>query len=170
MRYGEYNLNERDFENIIIELIKELEKRGYKWKLFCNGMSGDYEFCMKILAALGLQQEVYLAPIPNTTKEFVELLCGFKAVIGGRMHAMISSWSLDIPIATYVWSNKLKFFCQDVGVKDIFLEKEDISANNLVAAIEKAISMQEQIKTNKEKLCYRCKATKDFLEEFLDVY
>lgn len=135
--YGKKESNDELYE-LYYGIVCELNKKGYKWKLFCNGIKDDYEFGLNLIDRYKLNKDC-LAPISGSVNEYVKLVSGFKAVIAGRMHATIASFSLGIPVCAFVWSNKMKYFADDAGIGQYFLEDESISAVNLVNSMERAI-------------------------------
>jgi polysaccharide pyruvyl transferase WcaK-like protein len=131
----EANKNEFSEENVYAMyegIISELDKRGYKWKLFTNGFEDDYVFAGELLDKLGLDREEYLGPKIMGNKELVEQIAGFKAVIAARLHANIISTSLRVPTVALVWNEKMHFFADIIGCPERYLPAEQLSDTKLI--------------------------------------
>ncbi len=120
-------------------IIDELEKKGYTWKLFTNGLSGDYEFAQKILETKNLKPEEKLMDMPKNGEELIHIISGFKGVIAARMHANIIAYSLGIPSVGLVWNNKLKMFGENIRQPERFVTHENFKAEYIVERLEKAL-------------------------------
>ena len=55
---------------------------------------------------------------PHTTKQLVETVSRFSAVITFRMHSSIIAYSFGIPSIALVWNDKITFFYQNIGYPD----------------------------------------------------
>lgn len=55
---------------------------------------------------------------PHTTKQLVETVSRFSAVITFRMHSSIIAYSFGIPSIALVWNDKIPFFYQNIGYPD----------------------------------------------------
>ena len=128
------------------DLLAELTKRGYKWRLFCNGMKEDYS----LYARLSYSGNEGTQPvIPSTTQELLHTIASFDYVVGFRLHACIAAVALDIPVVGMIWDDKSKFFSKSMGIERYFVEPDQLSALRIVDLIE------EQMK---EPVCYSNKA------------
>lgn len=119
--YG-YNITKEELFDLYVNIIKELEARNANWALFCNGMPEDYEVGLNLLEKLKLSQSKLL-PRPQTTKDLINILLGFKCVMGVRLHSCITSYALGIPIVGLIWDNKLRAFAKKLDVKNILWKK-----------------------------------------------
>ncbi|HYF84373.1 MAG TPA: polysaccharide pyruvyl transferase family protein [Clostridia bacterium] len=135
VKYG-INYTEDEVMNLYQEIIKELEKRKIKWKLFSNGLTSDYNFGMRLLESLGINSSKYV-PCPQNSKDFADTMSGFEAIIGARLHACITAYSLDIPAIGLVWNEKLKLFGELIGKKENFINVEQLNAKYIVDILEK---------------------------------
>ncbi|MGN0518334.1 MAG: polysaccharide pyruvyl transferase family protein [Acutalibacteraceae bacterium] len=112
-----------------------LEKRGYKWKIFTNGLDGDEEFAQDVLDFIGHGEK---CPQPKDGADLVQLISSFKGIIATRMHSNIIAYSFGVPSVGMVWNIKVKIWGQKIGYPERFLSIDDLSAENLVKAYEKA--------------------------------
>lgn len=165
-RYGEYPISNDEMYAVYIDIIRELESKGYDWKIFCNGMGADYLVGKKLISMIGTDQSDKLMRKPTGTKEYVEMVSRFSGVVGGRMHALITAFALGIPFSAYVWSKKMTLFGEKAGIKDLFLEKENISGQNLVHTLEKAMSGEIDIVAKKEERKALMEQTIEYIREF----
>lgn len=55
---------------------------------------------------------------PHTTKDLVDTVSGFRAVVTFRMHSSIIAYSFGIPSVALVWNEKIPFFYQNINHPD----------------------------------------------------
>lgn len=122
-----------------VKIIEELERKGYSWKLFTNGMYSDYEFAKKILETKNIKAEEKLVDMPKNGEELIQIISEFKGVIAARMHANIIAYSLDIPSVGIVWNDKLKMFGENIQQPERFVTHENFNAKYIVESLEKAL-------------------------------
>lgn len=160
-RYEYDKFSQEQVEVLYEEVISELDRKGYDWALFCNGMSGDYTFGTKLIKKLGLPAEKLL-PCPNNANEYLQQLKSFKAVFGARLHADISAFALGIPVVGLLWDSKLKYFSETMGIDSFFMNTKELYGKSVVERLEYAISSQcfESREAYKEK-------TKQFVASFV---
>lgn len=161
--YSRYYMENDDVYNLYIGIADELERRGYNWRFFCNGMAADYEFGLEVLKRMKKGKE-YILPVAKTTKEYVNQVAKFKAVIGGRMHATIASYALGIPVVAFVWSIKMRLFADNAKIGKYYIEKENITSVNLVDAMEESMKDNDMSEYRKE---YR-QSTFEYIKRFCD--
>lgn len=132
---------EKDIINSYVSLIKELESKGYRWKLFCNGIERDYEIGIKILEQLNLPvTEEFIAPRPKTPKDLLNIITSFSAIFAARLHANIIAASYQIPSVGLVWNDKLRLFGKIIGFSERFITKDQFKDSaHIVDLIEKAM-------------------------------
>ena len=120
-------------------LIAELDRRGISWRLFSNGAPCDQQFGERLLKAIGAPA-TRLLPRPESAKTLLAYIASFRAVFAGRLHACITSFALDVPVAGMLWDDKLRFVAESFGIARFFTESRDLSgevlAQRLIAASE----------------------------------
>lgn len=138
--YG-YEFSDAEILNSYVELIRALEKRGYKWQIFCNGIIRDYKMGKRILEELGYPiTEEYLVKRPKKAKNLVKTISSYKAIIAARLHANIIAVSYGIPSVGLVWNDKLTIFGELLGIKNRFITKENWQNSDLIISqLEKAM-------------------------------
>lgn len=126
-------------------LIRELESRGYDWKLFSTGLKSDNETALEVLDAIGKSEERdrYLVPRPTEGRELVESIAAFRGVVSCRMHANIIAYSLGIPSVGLVWNNKLSFWGKKIGYPERFLTADHFCAKDIADCLE--VSLREGV-------------------------
>lgn len=116
-----YNHEHQEMVNFWMRIIKELNNRGIKWQVFCNGTEKDGQFAKYILENMGYSSEKIrrlIAPRPITPKQLVETISTFKGIISFRLHSHIIAYSLDIPGISIVWDEKLRFFFRSIEAEN----------------------------------------------------
>ncbi len=118
-----------DLLEIWSSIIKTLDEKGIKWKLFTNGLRQDEDFLTELIAFLGREadREEISLPSAQSSRELVENIAFFSSIIATRMHANIIAFSLGIPSVAFVWNDKLRFFGESIGCSERYLEYDKIS-------------------------------------------
>lgn len=132
-----FRKNGSDFseENVFLiyeNILRELSRRGYRYRLFTNGMSEDYAAGLKLTKRLGLDADECLGPNVQNAKELVRKISGFRAVIASRLHANIIASSLGIPSIGLVWNVKMNLFAQILGCEDRYINDNDLFLPELI--------------------------------------
>ena len=162
--YGN-TLSEFELLNFYKKLVQGVEKRGWDWVLFSNGMAADQKFGAMLLRALGCSYRRKILPTANNSVEFLEQIRSFKLVFGARLHACITSYALDVPVVGLIWSEKLRIFADVIGKKDSFFEENELNIDNILDAMEREMNSNYD-KTIRDDLRTR---TKNYLEMFMDM-
>lgn len=89
--------------------------KGQKFKMLTNGGPKDYDMALRLCERMNLDTAQYLLPLATEPKQLVEQLSQFKVVIAHRLHALIVSTSLGIPVIQVVWSDKVVAFAKMIG-------------------------------------------------------
>lgn len=163
MNYG-INYSEEQTLHLYKSIIEELERRGIDWRLFSNGFTSDYHFGEEVLKSLGMDGRKFL-PRPTNTKEFVERISEFDAIIAARLHACITAYSLDIPVVGLVWNEKIQIFGDLVGKSNNYFVSSRFSAQAIVDALEKARN-EEYDTVQREKLK---SLTVKYIDRFVEI-
>lgn len=128
------------------ELIKQIEKRGWRWAIYSNGMPQDIEVLKALHASLKFSKD-HILNQPQNAKEFVEMVKGFDAIFGSRLHSCIAAVSLGVPVVGFFWDNKLRYFSETIKRQSFFFEPKDMSADNIVNALEQAMNTEYDFTT-----------------------
>lgn len=123
-------------------IVGELTARGYRWKLFVNGLRSDYDFAIEVLEYMGLasQASQFLAPRPITGSELAGTVASFAGVIACRMHANIIAYSLGVPSVGLVWNDKMVFWGERIGYPERFLSSGQFEPGLIVQRLADSIA------------------------------
>jgi hypothetical protein len=105
------------YVNICLHYISE----GISVELFTNGCEADNNFAFEIQTILSTMNRYVAVIIPKTDYELIETISRYKAVIAGRLHSCIISYSLNIPAVGLVWNSKLSLFGEMIGSPSNFI-------------------------------------------------
>ena len=130
--------DEEKFLDLWEDIVYEIKKRGYEWKLFLNGKERDMKFADALLSRLGCEKEKVLL-VPESGKELTAVISEFKAVIACRLHAAIVSYALDVPVVELVWNEKQKHFGRIIERPNNFIEVEQFDAKKIINQLEYAM-------------------------------
>ena len=138
--FDDYNKTFTDEELFLLYagLIKQIEKRGWRWAVYSNGMPQDIEVIKELHSSLNFSKD-HILKRPQNAKEFIEMVKGFDAVFGSRLHSCITAVSLGVPVVGFIWDNKLRYFAETMNRQSFFFEPKDMSADNIVNALELAM-------------------------------
>ena len=135
--YG-YSVTEMQLADLYCDLLKLLDEKELKWELFTNGLDVDYKFGQTVLKQYG--KEDISIRVPNSDRDLVLMISGYKSVVGSRLHACICAYSLNVPFVGFIWDEKLVRFSEIIDRKDYFVSEDQMQAEllyeKLVAACE----------------------------------
>lgn len=131
VRGGLFKANNRAWtlgteEAYLCEIKRLLEDEGINVCFFTNGTSLDNNAMAYFAQKYEVPDEQLI--YPNTTRELVETIAGFDAVIAIRMHASITSYALDVPSINLEWNDKILFFYKNIGYPDRAIPLEECTA------------------------------------------
>jgi Uncharacterized conserved protein len=139
----DYGLEVTEEELLIFyeEIIKELTKKGYNWELFTNGMKADFLFGEKVLAKCNMENlnKIYIA---NSDEDCVKNIAKYKGIIAARLHAGIVAYSLNIPIAGFIWDEKLVHFSEMAKLNKSFCSVNELKGKIIVEKLEEAMLLK----------------------------
>ena len=158
--YGQ-GISTTEVVNLYDKIIFELNKRGYRWQLFCNGMREDYEL-MYQLNEENCQCDAEI-PSPNTVLELVRTINSFDIIIGFRLHACITAVAYNLPVVGMIWDDKSRCFAKSMGIDQFFVEPSRLEAKHIVDLLERRMKIPLNY-SNKTVLKEKCmKEISDFL-------
>lgn len=129
-----------DIDTMYVNIIHELEARGYEWELFSNGMVRDQNYARRLLEILQREKEGHLKARPKTCERLVRNIASYRAVIAARMHANIIATSLDIPTVGLVWNDKMNLFAATIGCPERYVPADRMQdAAYIVDRMEESI-------------------------------
>lgn len=130
-----------DVYQLYMDIIEELERRGYEWQLFTNGWKEDYQFGVSLLKRMGRDRKVYLGDNVKSARELVEKIAGYRAVVAARLHANIIATSLEVPSIGLVWNDKMNMFAKTVNCAERYISGEALlNTKHIIDQMEEAIA------------------------------
>lgn len=160
-----FDLPENNVRAFYIDLIRCLQKRNIDFRLFTNGLGGDYDFTLELIDEMKLDQNLLLDK-PNSPFDFINMISGFKAIIGARMHACITAFSLGVPLVGLVWHNKLKAFAKTMILDEYFFDSDNLNPDLIIQKMLEASYSDLQLS---QREFYKNR-TRDYIYEFLSKY
>lgn len=100
------------------KLIRSLDQKNIRWKLFVNGSAEDIAYARYVFAQVSDRKRSfsdYFASAPETPEELVKCIAQFRSLISFRLHSHVIAASLDIPSVAIVWDEKLRYFFDKLG-------------------------------------------------------
>lgn len=171
INYDNWELENHSIEkNKLCELYQaifyELEKRGYAWELFTDGVYQDYTFALELVKG-NEEYSKRLIPRPFSDTEWLDTISGFAGIIVPRLHANIVAHSLGIPAVGLVWNNKVRFFAEQIEQEDTVFETYDFDAVKIVDKLEALIDTEQYTQYLEKYKQTTYDAVKGFIKEFL---
>lgn len=154
-----YNLNKENnslsVEKYVADtssIISNLVQQGYIVELFTNGNLSDYKVAELIKNELNVRGvQVSLALRPKKDTELVCIIKNFNYVIASRLHALILSYSFDIPCFGLSWDKKIEDFFYYIGHPDRVIDISIMSEVDWNFVIEK-LQVEKLDKETKKQL------------------
>lgn len=164
--FDDYNKSFKDEQliQIYVELIKKIEKRGWNWAIYSNGITHDITVIKELQSVLSFSNDHILDQHKNA-KEFIELINNFDVVFGARLHSCISAVALGIPVVGFIWDNKIKCFAETIKKQSFFFEPKEMKAENIIYTMEKAMKSEYDFKN----IDYLKNKTKSTIRKFLEI-
>ena len=136
--YG-VDFNGKAWTTLFAGIATELEKRGYEYEFFTNGLPGDVKLGEKVLKRMGLPPEK-LVKRPLVDTELYDTINGYKALVTCRMHSSIAAFTMKIPAVILSWNDKVDKLMDIIGYPDRAIPLSDFEPVHIVDMMEKAIN------------------------------
>lgn len=121
-----------------VSSIDSLIQKGYIVELFTNGNVSDYRVACLIQENLSQRnRQVLLADRPKEDTQLVDIIKQYDCVVASRLHALILSYSFDIPCFGLSWDKKIEEFFFYIGHSDRVMDMLKMSEINWDIVIEK---------------------------------
>ena len=117
-------------------LFNELKNRNIDFELYSNGLESDQLFAQKLASLYNIDK---VAKRPTNPTELLKIESSFRAVIVCRLHACITSYSLDIPCLGIVWNQKLVMFGENIHHPERFFTIDQLDAKKIVDTLQDAM-------------------------------
>lgn len=145
-----------------IRMLDKLTENGFSWQLFTNGMQDDNIFVRELAEYYNLSDSKIR--IPKTDIELVNMEANYKAVFGSRLHSMICAYSLNVPVAGFIWDEKVTHFAEMAKLENLFLKEDEITGDAMYEVLVKALYKED----NPENREFWKQTTKDTIFDFLE--
>lgn len=122
-----------------MQVIQELEQRGYEYELLTSGHCSDEAFLDHLICDCGVAPEKAVFNV-NTPEKLVGKISEYDAVISCRLHPSIISFALGVPSIGINWNNKVRGFYHNIGYDNRVLYAETITAEQIVDKMEEALT------------------------------
>lgn len=132
------NVTKDDAAKLWLDIIHELERRGYEYTLLTSGNFGDEAFLDYLIRQYGVKEAKCVFNM-NSPEKLMRKLSHFQAVISCRLHPSIISYSLGVPSVGLVWNPKISYFYECIGYPERKIEMEGIHASMVVDRVEQAM-------------------------------
>ncbi len=116
------------------KLIFELDKKKIPWKVFTNGAPADNAIAETLFNKYHYDRR-HLVPYPKSPGQLVQILSEFNVVIAHRLHALIVSTSLEIPVVPLIWSDKVLTFAKQIGCENSAFRPEENDVESIIKAV-----------------------------------
>lgn len=136
--YG-VDFGERDWIMLFAKIACELQKRGYDFEFFTNGLPADIVLGRKILKKLKLPSE-YMVPRPVDDGPLVDTINSYKGIITCRMHSSIAAFTMNVPSVILSWNDKVEKMMQIIGYPDRAITKDQFDALYIVDKLEQSLA------------------------------
>ena len=121
-------------EEYLAEFMKLLDERGLEYRFFTNGSTWDVNTLKHFQNKYKIDREKVI--FSDTSREVVQAIAGFDAVIAIRMHASIISYGLSVPSINYVWNPKIPELYKKIGYPDRAVRPAEWSAQSALEKLE----------------------------------
>lgn len=161
LRYGG-KLQPEDVKEAYIVLINRLKEKNFKWQIFTNGMQVDNIFALEIAKICNAKEdEIH---IPKSDIELASMEANYMAVFGSRLHSMICAYSLGVPVAGFIWDEKITHFAEMAKLETMFLAENEVNGEAMFNVLMKAVQAED----NPENRIYWKETTPKAIFKFLD--
>ena len=135
--YGHPEISDDMQTRYWLDVIEGLEEKNFNWVLFTNGDRLDEIAADRILQKAGHGRKL---PAPMDASVMVRYISGFDGVIAGRMHSNIVAYSFGIPSIGFVWNRKLRFWSENIGHPERFLDIDELNGKEAVDRLCSALN------------------------------
>lgn len=141
--------SENDWIDLFVNIALLLNKHGYDYEFFTNGMDYDYNIGLKVIDRLG-ENNNKLVTRPIEPMALLNTISSYEGIITCRMHSSIAAFSLGIPSIILSWNDKVDKYMEIVGYPERAISRSDFNSEYIVQILEKTllegISEEKRIK------------------------
>lgn len=150
---------------VYVDLLKKLDEQNIEWELFTNGEEPDYTFGLEILHTIG-REDKNIA-VSGTAKGLIDLISGYKAVFGAKLHACIISYVTDTPFVGLCWEEKFWHFADTNNLMERFCDSRELSGDRLFQIFTDTVDKPFDLKRREMWKRKNLEAIQLFLEKYV---
>lgn len=143
------DFTEHDQQRFWLDVIRELDEQGLKYRLLTTGHFTDEIFLDSLVRQHGIPAK-NVAFTVNSPDELIQELRKCDAVIAYRLHASITSFALGIPSIGLSWNFKVPEFYKAVGYSERSINPDNWNVRCVVSALN--LAMQEGVTKDEQYL------------------
>lgn len=144
-----FDFTREEAAQLWLDLIRDLEKKGYDYELITSGHFGDEAFLDYLIRHYNVPSKKCVFNM-NTPEKLIQKISSYAGVVSTRLHPNIISFSLNVPSIGVIWNNKVKEFYTSIGYPERIVEVDNISSAKIIETLESA--MQEGIQKDEAYL------------------
>lgn len=133
------DFSREDSARLWLNLIAELERRGYDYELLTSGHFGDEAFLDCLIREYNVNAKKCVFNI-NSPEQLIKKIATYHAIVSCRLHPSIISYSLGVPAVGIVWNDKVKGFYKSIGHAERAIEANGVTADAIAQQVEAAIA------------------------------
>ena len=122
-----------------VDLIAELQSRGYDYELLSSGHFGDEAFIDYLIRNYKIDSKKCIFNM-NQPEKLIQKISSYDAVISTRLHPSIISFALKVPAIGIVWNQKVSRFYESIGYGNRFIDVRTIDVKDVADRIDQAVS------------------------------
>lgn len=144
--------NEKNFEKTFAKNLDIICQNNNVYPLFLPmQFPCDLDFSMKIIKHL--KTPYYIINTQYDEKIFAGLISRCELILGMRLHSLIYSASVKVPVVGIVYDPKVKSFLEYIG-QNHFVEADDISSSEFIKTVDMCFENKNKIKEEfEERIC-----------------
>lgn len=128
-----------DWVKLFAKIAYELQRRGYEFEFFTNGLPADTVLGRAILRKLKLPSE-YLVTRPVEDGPLVKTINAYQGIITCRMHSSIAAFTMGVPSVILSWNDKVEKLMQIIGYPDRAITQDQFDAVYIVDKLEQSLA------------------------------
>lgn len=136
-----------DITKMWLDIIEEIEKRGYDYEFVTSGHYSDEAFMDHLVRNCKVKRSKCVFNMYKP-EQMVEQISSYSGVISCRLHPGIISYSLKVPSVGIVWNPKVPGFYNAINYPERVIYNNEISAPYIMDKLERA--MDEGVHHDKE--------------------
>lgn len=125
-------------ERYLYALSQILDEKGIDYRFFTNGQTWDINTMKHFMDKYKMPREKMI--FSDTSREVVQTVAAFDAVIAIRMHSAIIAYAMGVPSINYVWNPKLPEFYKKIGYSERAVSAKEWSAEKAAEWLDVLLS------------------------------